>query len=43
MANLFFEPSTRTHYLFDVAAHKLGCKTLNFNELYNVRWRCRIN
>lgn len=32
VANLFFEPSTRTHYSFDVAAHKLGCKTLNFNE-----------
>ncbi|KAI92511.1 aspartate carbamoyltransferase catalytic subunit [Spiroplasma melliferum] len=35
VANLFFEPSTRTHYSFDVAAHKLGCKTLNFNELFS--------
>ena len=30
IANLFFEPSTRTHYSFEVAANKLGCKTLNF-------------
>lgn len=35
VANLFFEPSTRTHYLFDVAAHKLGCETLNFNEQFS--------
>ena len=35
VANLFFEPSTRTHYSFDVAAHKLGCKTLNFNEQFS--------
>ncbi len=32
VANLFFEPSTRTHYSFDVAANKLGCKTLNLVE-----------
>lgn len=31
VANLFFEPSTRTHYSFDMAALKLGCKTQNFN------------
>lgn len=31
IANLFFEPSTRTHYSFDMAALKLGCKTQNFN------------
>ena len=30
IANLFFEPSTRTHYSFDMAALKLGCKTMNF-------------
>ncbi|AGM24830.1 aspartate carbamoyltransferase catalytic subunit [Spiroplasma chrysopicola] len=35
VANLFFEPSTRTHYSFVVAAHKLGCKTLNFNESFS--------
>ncbi|WP_368486135.1 aspartate carbamoyltransferase catalytic subunit [Spiroplasma sp. DGKH1] len=35
IANLFFEPSTRTHYSFDMAAHRLGCKTLNFNEAYS--------
>ena len=28
---LFFEPSTRTHYSFDMAALKLGCRTQNFN------------
>ncbi len=32
IANLFFEPSTRTHYSFDVAANRLGCKTLNLVE-----------
>ncbi len=32
IANLFFEPSTRTHYSFDVAANRLGCKTINFVE-----------
>lgn len=31
VANLFFEPSTRTHYSFDIAALKLGCKTQNFD------------
>ena len=31
VANLFFEPSTRTHYSFDTAALKLGCKTINFD------------
>ena len=31
VANLFFEPSTRTHYSFDMAALKLGCRTQNFN------------
>lgn len=32
IANLFFEPSTRTHYSFDTAALKLGCNTLNFDS-----------
>ena len=32
VANLFFEPSTRTHYSFDIAALKLGCKTQNFDS-----------
>lgn len=31
VANLFFEPSTRTHYSFDMAALRLGCKTQNFD------------
>lgn len=31
VANLFFEPSTRTHYSFDTAALKLNCKTINFD------------
>jgi len=31
IANIFFEPSTRTHYSFDMAALKLGCNTLNFD------------
>ena len=31
IANLFFEPSTRTHYSFDMAALKLGCRTQNFD------------
>lgn len=31
ISNLFFEPSTRTHYSFDMAALKLGCKTQNFD------------
>ena len=30
IANLFFEPSTRTHYSFEVAELKLGCKTIDF-------------
>ena len=30
VANLFFEPSTRTHYSFDMAAGNLGCRTQNF-------------
>lgn len=33
VANLFFEPSTRTHYSFDMAALKLGCKTQNFDAV----------
>lgn len=32
IANLFFEPSTRTHYSFEMAELKLGCKTINFEE-----------
>lgn len=32
IANLFFEPSTRTHYSFDTAAKRLGCETINFVE-----------
>ncbi len=31
VANLFFEPSTRTQYSFNTAEEKLGCKVLNFN------------
>lgn len=31
VANLFFEPSTRTHYSFDKAAYNLGCRTQNFD------------
>ena len=30
IANLFFEPSTRTHYSFEMAELKLGCKTMDF-------------
>ena len=30
VANLFFEPSTRTHYSFDMAAGNLECLTQNF-------------
>lgn len=33
IANLFFEPSTRTHYSFDMAALKLGCRTQNFDSV----------
>ena len=32
ISNLFFEPSTRTHYSFDMAALRLGCKTQNFDS-----------
>lgn len=31
VANLFFEPSTRTHYSFNVAEERLGMKVLNFD------------
>lgn len=31
VANLFFEPSTRTQYSFNVAEEKLGCKVISFN------------
>lgn len=31
VANLFFEPSTRTHYSFNVAELKLNCKVINFS------------
>ena len=30
VANLFFEPSTRTHYSFVSAEMKLGCQVINF-------------
>lgn len=30
IANLFFEPSTRTHYSFEMAELKLGCKAIDF-------------
>lgn len=30
VANLFFEPSTRTHFSFASAEHQLGCKVENF-------------
>jgi len=32
VANLFFEPSTRTHYSFNVAEEKLGMKVINFSS-----------
>ncbi len=32
IANLFFEPSTRTHYAFASAQHQLGCKVVDFVE-----------
>lgn len=32
VANLFFEPSTRTQLSFDLAAQRLGAYVLNFNE-----------
>lgn len=31
ICNLFFEPSTRTHYSFEMAAKRLGCQTIDFN------------
>lgn len=31
VANLFFEPSTRTQYSFITAQEKLNCKVINFN------------
>ena len=31
VANLFFEPSTRTHYSFASAELQLGCSTIDFN------------
>ena len=31
VANLFFEPSTRTHYSFASAEHQLGCMVENFS------------
>lgn len=31
VANLFFEPSTRTQYSFNVAEERLGCKVIQFN------------
>ena len=32
IGNLFFEPSTRTQYSFEVAAYNLGCNVVTFNE-----------
>lgn len=32
IANLFFEPSTRTQYSFEMAQKKLGIQTITFNE-----------
>jgi len=32
VANLFFEPSTRTQYSFIAAQEKLGCKVIDFNS-----------
>lgn len=31
ICNLFFEPSTRTHYSFEMAAKRLGCQTIDFS------------
>jgi aspartate carbamoyltransferase catalytic subunit len=31
VANLFFEPSTRTHYSFVTAEYKLGCHPIDFS------------
>lgn len=33
IANLFFEPSTRTQYSFQVAQAKLKMKSINFNPV----------
>lgn len=33
VANLFFEPSTRTHYSFDMAEGNLGCRIQNFESM----------
>ncbi|MFA1015391.1 aspartate carbamoyltransferase catalytic subunit [Dubosiella newyorkensis] len=32
VANLFFEPSTRTHYSFESAEYQLGCQVADFNS-----------
>lgn len=32
VGNLFFEPSTRTHYSFDIAAKRLKMRTINFTQ-----------
>lgn len=32
VANLFFEPSTRTQYSFEMAQKKMGVQTITFNE-----------
>ena len=32
IANLFFEPSTRTQYSFEMAQHKLGMNTITFTK-----------
>lgn len=32
VANLFFEPSTRTHYSFESAEYQLGCDVADFNS-----------
>lgn len=32
VANLFFEPSTRTHYSFESAEFQLGCRVADFNS-----------
>lgn len=32
VANLFFEPSTRTQYSFEMAQKKMGIQTITFNE-----------
>lgn len=31
IANLFFEPSTRTHYSFESAEYKMGCRVADFH------------